>query len=341
MVPDLGWPPSRLAVVIGSFVWFTPRFTASIASSAIVPELGVAYSAAVLLDKNSFYMLPADSNEVPHNSHLVLFENGHTLGPPHVVHAEIRERGSGRYSHWNSSIIFSTPDGSDPRTNGRAYSIESSTVIKPALRIGISAILLLADAIFFVVFQKELTTFLRARASILLGALALLAIAAAGLSALGTFGTLVVANGDLPGDAALAVRSLQHAGLGCLISAGMWAAGAGLTRLVLIPAFPVGLILLAGLVAISLVAPQGRMVALALWILCLLPLLSWRPPRQELAAAVGAILMMAPLAVAFGVWLGLLWHGRRKRCRDTPRAILPTMPAKFGHLPSIPTRWLI
>jgi len=315
---------------IGSFVWFTPRFTGSIASSAITPELGLAYSAPAGLDKNiSLYALPADTNETPRKSELKLLENGRTLGPPHSLHAEVRERGGGRYSYWSGSIIFSTSDGSDPRSNGRAYSIESPTAVKPALRIALWTVLLLADVVFFVRFQKEAVAFLRTRFPILLKTFALLAILAAGLSAFGAFGTLVVANGDLPEDAALAVLALQHAGLGCLVSTGMWAAGAGLIRLVvrdpraglariLIPAYPICLISLAGLITIALVAPQGRAIALVLWGLCLVPLLNWRPPRRELAAAARAILMIVPFAVAFGVWLGLLWHGPTQTLPGSP-----------------------
>ena len=113
---------------------------------------------------------------------------------------------------------------------------------------------------------------------------------------------------------------LQHACLGCVISLGFWVAGAGVSRLwlrdpkaslpqVLIPAFPTGLALLAALAAISLLVPQGRLIASALWAVCLFPLLGWRPPSQELKAAVKAALCIIPLAILFGVWLGLLWHG--------------------------------
>lgn len=38
-------------------------------------------------------------------------------------HAEIREIGGGRFSHWGPTLYFSSTDGSDPRTNGRRYTI--------------------------------------------------------------------------------------------------------------------------------------------------------------------------------------------------------------------------
>lgn len=54
-----------------------------------------------------------------------LFENGKPLTPADCSHADIRELGLGRHSHWIFSdgprILFSTSDNSDPNTNGRCY----------------------------------------------------------------------------------------------------------------------------------------------------------------------------------------------------------------------------
>jgi hypothetical protein len=43
------------------------------------------------------------------------------IGPAHAVHADIAKQGRGRYSHWESSLIFSASDSSDPNGNGRVY----------------------------------------------------------------------------------------------------------------------------------------------------------------------------------------------------------------------------
>ena len=59
-------------------------------------------------------------------SPLVLYEDGVALGPAHVLHAEIRDGGEGRYSHWGPSLYFSTSDNSDPTGNGRRYTIAVS-----------------------------------------------------------------------------------------------------------------------------------------------------------------------------------------------------------------------
>jgi hypothetical protein len=72
--------------------------------------------------------LPADGmNMPPNNSLLILLENGVPVGPAHSLHAEIQQLGMGRYSHWHDGtsvyLWFSTSDNSDPRMNGRQYSI--------------------------------------------------------------------------------------------------------------------------------------------------------------------------------------------------------------------------
>jgi len=64
------------------------------------------------------------SDDVTGNaSPLSLLEDGRALGPPHCLHADIRAHGSGRFSHWGGHLWFSSADDSDPRFNGRRYSI--------------------------------------------------------------------------------------------------------------------------------------------------------------------------------------------------------------------------
>ena len=158
-----------LHVAVGSFFSFTPHFASSVASSAIAPEQGAAYSASTRLrQKVPLYELPYDSNGSPRNSNLILRENGRALGPAHALHAEIRQRGGGRYSHWGRQVIFSTSDGSDPRTNGRIYTIESRTAVNWFLRLAFSTIFLVVDVGLFIIFQKEILAFLRTRSSVVL-----------------------------------------------------------------------------------------------------------------------------------------------------------------------------
>lgn len=62
-----------------------------------------------------------DSMTAPLQSSLMVFEDGRPLGPPHSSHADIAAYGGGAFSHWGNTLTLSTPDGSDPRRNGRTY----------------------------------------------------------------------------------------------------------------------------------------------------------------------------------------------------------------------------
>lgn len=68
-----------------------------------------------------------DNASEPWGSDLEIFENGAPLGPPHTMHATIAKNGNGAYSHWGTShdsvVLFSSSDNTDPRTNGRQYTI--------------------------------------------------------------------------------------------------------------------------------------------------------------------------------------------------------------------------
>ena len=63
----------------------------------------------------------ADSGAAPTRSAFLVCENGYRLGPPHTIHADITNKGKGRFSHWLSGFIFSASDNSDPNTNGKSY----------------------------------------------------------------------------------------------------------------------------------------------------------------------------------------------------------------------------
>lgn len=67
----------------------------------------------------------ADTDALPRRSPLILCEDGRPLGPPHSLHAAIRESGGGAFSHWKDELYLSTPDGSDPNRNGRLYDLRS------------------------------------------------------------------------------------------------------------------------------------------------------------------------------------------------------------------------
>jgi hypothetical protein len=73
-----------------------------------------------------------DTSSDPYRSNLKLWINGQSVGPAHTIHREIREQGSGRYSHWGDIVLFSLPAGI---TNGP----DTTAVVKysPGLRTSI------------------------------------------------------------------------------------------------------------------------------------------------------------------------------------------------------------
>lgn len=94
------------------------------------PEQGFCYIATLHLGR------PGDRGGT--RSPCVLLENGKPLGPARTLHADIRKIGGGRYSHWTpTSLYFSASDNSDPRANGRKYTLVSRRrVVRHTHRIG-------------------------------------------------------------------------------------------------------------------------------------------------------------------------------------------------------------
>ncbi len=126
-----------------------------------LPQLGLAYQVPLGLSVTWLHDLPVDTARRPVSSRLEMFEDGRPLGPPHSQHSDIREKAGGRFSFWDGSIIFSTSDGTDPRTNGRAYSFASSTRVNPTLRLLLTIILAFVDVAFLITCRKEIFRYLR------------------------------------------------------------------------------------------------------------------------------------------------------------------------------------
>ena len=62
-----------------------------------------------------------DDLDNPFRSTTRLFEDHRELGPPHAPHVAIEELGGGRFSHWQTTLVFSTSDGSCAFENGKTY----------------------------------------------------------------------------------------------------------------------------------------------------------------------------------------------------------------------------
>jgi hypothetical protein len=93
------------------------------------------------------YVLSMGTNRLSQNeaftSPAVLLEDGQTLSPGNSSHADIGKLGSGRFSYWKGYLYFSSSDNSDPRTNGRIYTLVIPTFAEMGPLIWISLLLFL------------------------------------------------------------------------------------------------------------------------------------------------------------------------------------------------------
>ncbi|MCM2313761.1 MAG: methyltransferase domain-containing protein [Thermoanaerobaculia bacterium] len=81
-------------------------------------ETGYAYIARIGLRSPSSHRRPSSA--------IVLEDDVPLLGPANAPHSDIRSLGMGRYSFWHGYVYFSSSDNSDPRTNGRRYTVSFS-----------------------------------------------------------------------------------------------------------------------------------------------------------------------------------------------------------------------
>jgi hypothetical protein len=121
-----------LAVVVVSFVvtdwamdWVAPRCPSGERFELKRP-FGPNGGRAFYADLPPAFESVADNVSSPNRSPLQLCEGNMPIGPPHALHAEIVQKGGGRFSHWDKQIIFSSSDGSNPNGNGYSY-----TAVKP------------------------------------------------------------------------------------------------------------------------------------------------------------------------------------------------------------------
>lgn len=144
---------------------------------AAISDYGEAGAAVTLrLPDPPIWLTTRSDVARPHNkSRLVLLEDDRPLAAPHSLHAEIAEKGAGRYSHWGTVskdgdwLIFSASDSTDPRTNGRKYeairelglnaSLRAAMLIA-ALSMAVGTLLLARDFLYsdltrFVAWQRQ------------------------------------------------------------------------------------------------------------------------------------------------------------------------------------------
>ena len=123
-----------LFIAVSVLEVLAPTVAADLNPAEMAPHSGQAYTISLRRPGRSIsavFRLAGDALGAPERSTLMLTEDGRALGPPHALHDVIADAGGGRYSHWGSALIFSSSDGSDPRTNGRSYRISGKTRIHP------------------------------------------------------------------------------------------------------------------------------------------------------------------------------------------------------------------
>jgi|GEM_PF-267949 len=97
------------------------RRTLQVDPSGIQHSSGLAYSFKT--PESGFLLgLRSDRVEDPEASRLSLLLDGKPVGKAHSLHDEIAKNGRGAYSHWQDHVLFSMPDGSDPRASGSRLS---------------------------------------------------------------------------------------------------------------------------------------------------------------------------------------------------------------------------
>lgn len=94
--------------------------------TAIAPETGAAYTAHTGQRSLSSHEHPSPAQ---------VLENDQIVGPSNALHADIREKGRGRFSFWHEQVYLSTSDNTDPRSNGRQYAIWYPPVSRTAARL--------------------------------------------------------------------------------------------------------------------------------------------------------------------------------------------------------------
>lgn len=114
--------------------------------SALIADYGGIAVMTKLPDLPRHLTSRTDAAQPQNKSRLVLFENGEPLKSPHSLHAEIAEKGGGRYSHWGTAekdgewLIFSSSDSTDPRSNQRRYEAVREVSLSANIKAGVFAV---------------------------------------------------------------------------------------------------------------------------------------------------------------------------------------------------------
>ena len=110
-----------------------PRYDVAMSPAAISSDGGHAFVFSPNLVPRWPYVVPSHPASSLAPGDVQLTEDGRPIGALDPAHADIRARGGGLYNLWEGALWFSTSDGSDPRTNGRAYRLAVQGRLAPRL----------------------------------------------------------------------------------------------------------------------------------------------------------------------------------------------------------------
>lgn len=251
---------------------------------------------------------------------LRLSENGRSLGPAHTPHNEISQKGGGRFSHWKGQVVFSSSDGSDPRTNGRTY--VASVTAQIAEHWGYIALVCIWIA--GLMFSKRLESWIGAVSVLiqrntpaLVNMALFLALGTLAVFATGFLGSIGKGAIKPPG---LGIAIIWHGLIGFIIALFPFFLGGGLLGFLhktvslsiavrILAGFPLGLPL-AFWIAASLISMKYG------WVLAVIVLLTaasgWfiaPPSRQQLGRYLKLAAMVFPFGLLLAGWGTLYWHG--------------------------------
>lgn len=312
LISGLALVATVLTLLLSAFPIVSER---TLDPAAIEPHVGFAYISRLALGGNRFWKYVGNSGEQTAASNLKLSEDIRALGPPHSITSNIQANGGGAYSHWEQWLIFSSSDGSDPRSNGRRYIVTARSKPTPLTW----ALMAILDFGALFMLRNRIDHLIRTNTTRLPLAASIATILFALVIALGPPGFI---NRPVFGgiDLALAGDLVFHALLACTIILFQFVLGIGLSRALLpkrrtrlpelvLAGFPASIALLALESTAVLVLPHGGLFTIVIGLLCIFPLVKWPIGRAQAAEALAGMPALLALSVGFGTWMALMWHG--------------------------------
>lgn len=150
-----------MAAATSYLTWFGIGNQAEIHPEKLEYEAGYSYWISLDHLPPRGFTLKGDMADAPDRSPLRVSEDGKALPLPHAAYDEIASVGMGRYSHRDTGLYFSASDNSDPRANGRRYTIAYKIHLKRVAAFPILAVLALCAFLGSSGIRQKLIVFLR------------------------------------------------------------------------------------------------------------------------------------------------------------------------------------